>query len=69
MAKETQNIAPKKGDDVLPENLQGKFKLAPGVMQKFADSDFGFVDLSEIGESLAEQLAGKGYLIKKSSGG
>lgn len=55
--------------NLLPAGIRDQYDVVPGVLQKFADSDFGFVDLSEINEDFAALLAGKGYLKKKSPAG
>lgn len=51
-------------EDVLPQELAGKYKLAEGVLKVFADGELGYIDLAIINEDIAELLAKRGYLIK-----
>ncbi len=62
MAKQNEKQAAGSAN-VLPAALQSKYEVAPGVLAKFADKDFGVVDLTIITEENAKQLAERGYLI------
>ena len=55
-----------KGFD-LPEAVANNYDVRKGVVSKFADSELGIVDLTTIGLKFAEQVAARGYLIKKKS--
>lgn len=49
----------------LKPDVAEQYELADGTLMVFADSVFGYVDLSQIDLDFADRLAEAGYLKKK----